>query len=184
MDSFVKEGKVRYVGVSNFDANQMASFEQTRQIDALQPAYHLFRRDVEQSILPFCAEHGIGVLIYGPLAHGLLTGKYTPASVFPPDDWRSKSELFRGETLRRNVAVVEQLRLFAEQREFPLAQLAIAWTLAHPAVDVAIVGARTPVQIEQTAPAAGIHLGTQDRTDINHIMRAAVPLGGPAPETV
>jgi aryl-alcohol dehydrogenase-like predicted oxidoreductase len=86
--------------------------------------------------------------------------------------------------LRRNLALVGELERFAEQREFPVGQLAIAWTLANPAVDVAIVGARTPSQIEQTAPAADIHLGTADLAEIQRIMNSAVPVGGPAPETV
>jgi aryl-alcohol dehydrogenase-like predicted oxidoreductase len=184
MDEFVKEGKVRYVGVSNFDASQMASFETTRKIDTLQPPYHLFRRDIENSVLPYTLRHGISVLIYGPLAHGLLTGKYTPQTVFRADDWRSKSPLFQGDLLRRNLAIVGELERFADQREFPAGQLAIAWTLANPAVDVAIVGARTPAQIEQTAPAAEIHLGTADLAEIERIMKKAAPVGGPAPETV
>jgi aryl-alcohol dehydrogenase-like predicted oxidoreductase len=182
MDEFVKEGKIRYVGVSNFDASQMATFEGTRKIDALQPPYHLFRRDIEKNILPYALKHRIGVLIYGPLAHGLLTGKYTPRTVFQADDWRSKSPLFHGEILRRNLQVIDELERFAQLREFPVAQLAIAWTLANPAVDVAIVGARTPQQIEQTAPAVSIHLETADLAEIERIMKAAVSVGGPAPE--
>jgi aryl-alcohol dehydrogenase-like predicted oxidoreductase len=144
----------------------------------------LFRREIERAILPYCQAHGIGVLVYGPLAHGLLTGKYTTDAVLPADDWRSKSELFRGAALRRNLEVVHQLQHVAESREFPLSQLAIAWTLANPAVDVAIVGARTPNQIEQTAPSADIHLTTEDLGEIERIIRGAVPVGGPSPESV
>jgi aryl-alcohol dehydrogenase-like predicted oxidoreductase len=184
LDAFVREGKIRYVGVSNFDASRMVEFERTRKIDALQPPYHLFRREAEESIFPYCLQHGIGVLIYGPLAHGLLAGKYTPDVVFPADDWRSKSALFRGETLRRNLEVVHRLEQFAAAREFSVGQLAIAWTLVHPAVDVAIVGARTPSQIERTAPATGIHLTPADLEEIENIMRGAAPVGGPSPETV
>jgi aryl-alcohol dehydrogenase-like predicted oxidoreductase len=184
LDAFVKEGKVRYVGVSNFDAAQMACFEQTRKIDTLQPPYHLFRRDIEASILPYAVHQGLGVLIYGPLAHGLLTGKLTPTTPFAAGDWRSKSPMFQGEQLRRNLQTVSDLERFAGQREFPVGQLAIAWTLANPAVDVAIVGARTASQIQQTAPAAEIHLSTTDLAEIERIMRRAVPVGGPAPETV
>ena len=184
LDALVKEGKIRYVGVSNFDADQMAEFEKTGKLDALQPPYHLFRRDAEESIFPYTLRHGIGVLIYGPLAHGLLTGKYTADVKFRPDDWRSTSDLFRGETLRRNLDIVHQLEKVAESREFPLSQLAIAWTLANPAVDVAIVGARNPNQIEQTAPSASIHLTTADLGEIEEIMRDAVPVGGPSPEAM
>jgi aryl-alcohol dehydrogenase-like predicted oxidoreductase len=184
LDTFVQEGKVRYVGVSNYDARQMAAFQQTRPIDTLQPPYHVFRREIEQSILPYTSEHGIGVLVYGPMAHGLLSGRMTEATTFAPDDWRATSELFDGETFRRNLRVVEELKAFAEDRGITVAQLAIAWTLANPAVDVAIVGARTPEQISATAPAAGVALSAQDLARIDEITRQEVPVGGPSPESV
>jgi aryl-alcohol dehydrogenase-like predicted oxidoreductase len=184
LDAFVREGKIRYVGVSNFDVSQMASFATTRRIDALQPPYHLFRREIEERILPYCEQHHIGVLIYGPMAHGLLTGKFTPDSTFRDDDWRSRSGLFQGDRFRRNLAVVDKLKAFAVQRDVPLGQLAIAWTLANPAVDVAIVGARTPDQIKQTAPAVGIELHAEELGEIERIMSDGVRVAGPAPETV
>src|SRR5712691_7976164 len=153
LDQLVQEGKIRYVGVSNYNVEQMKAFERIRKLDALQPPYSLFRRDIEQAILPYTQEHGIGVLVYGPLAHGLLGGTFTPQTTFAADDWRSKSEIFHGETFQRNLAVVEQLKRLAEQEGMSVAQLAIAWVLAQPAIDVAIVGARTPAQLAQTAPA-------------------------------
>ena len=158
LNQLVQEGKIRYVGVSNYNVEQMKTFEQTRKLDALQPAYSLFRRDIEQDILPYTQEHGIGVLVYGPLAHGLLAGAFTPQTTFAADDWRSKSKIFHGDIFQRNLAVVEQLKHLAEQEGMTVAQLAIAWVLAQPAIDVAIVGARTPAQLEQTAPAGEIHL--------------------------
>jgi aryl-alcohol dehydrogenase-like predicted oxidoreductase len=122
------------------------------------------------------------VLVYGPLAHGLLSGKYTANVVFPSDDWRSKTPMFQGDGLRRNLEVVHRLRAFAESRELRIGQLAIAWTLANPAVDVAIAGARRPDQIAQTAPAAEIHLTPADLEEIKQLMRDAVAAGGPSPE--
>jgi aryl-alcohol dehydrogenase-like predicted oxidoreductase len=184
LDTFVREGKVRYVGVSNYDARQMTAFQQARPIDTLQPPYHLFRREIEQSILPYAAEHGIGVLVYGPMAHGLLSGRMTEATTFEPTDWRAASELFRGETFRRNLRVVDALKAFAAERGVSVAQLAIAWTLAHPAVHVAIVGARTPEQISETVPAAGITLTAEDLARIDEMSRLEVPVGGPSPESV
>jgi aryl-alcohol dehydrogenase-like predicted oxidoreductase len=184
LDTFVREGKVRYVGVSNFDARQMAAFQQTHPIDTLQPPYHLFRREVEESILPFAGEHGIGVLVYGPMAHGLLAGHITAETRFPPNDWRSKNDLFRGETFRRNLAIVHELDAFAAQRGITTAQLAIAWTLANPQVHVAIVGARNPEQIAATAPAAEVQLTPDDMARIDEITRNEVPVGGPSPESV
>lgn len=182
LDTFVREGKVRYVGVSNYDAREMSAFQQIRRIDTLQPPYHLFRRDVEASILPFAQEHGIGVLVYGPMAHGLLSGRMTETTTFAPDDWRSKNDMFAGETFRRNLAIVRRLEALASERGVTVAQLAIAWTLANPAVDVAIVGARDPQQIRQTAPAAEIQFSQQDLARIEQILRDEVPVGGPAPE--
>ena len=184
LDTFVREGLVRHAGVSNYDARQMTAFQQARRIDTLQPPYHLFRRDVEKTILPFAREHGIGVLVYGPMAHGLLTGRMTEDTTFAPDDWRSKSELFQGATFQRNLGVVRDLTQFAARRGATVAQLAIAWTLANPAVDVAIVGARSPVQIRQTAPAADIRLSPEDMASIELILRGDVAVGGPAPEAM
>jgi aryl-alcohol dehydrogenase-like predicted oxidoreductase len=180
--AFVGEGKVRFVGVSNYDAREMTAFQQVRPIDTLQPPYHLFRRDIETSILPFAREHGIGVLVYGPMAHGLLSGRITETTTFAPDDWRSKNEMFTGDAFKRNIAIVRRLEALASDRGVTVAQLAIAWTLANPAVDVAIVGARNPEQIRQTAPAADIRLSPQDLVRVEEIVRNEVPVGGPAPE--
>ena len=184
LDDFVREGKVRHLGVSNYDARQMAAFQQTRPLDALQPPYHLFRREIEDSVLPYTAEHGIGVLVYGPMAHGLLTGRMTQDIAFAPGDWRANSDLFRGDTFRRNLRIVEELKAFAAERGTTVARLAIAWTLANPAVHVAIVGARTPDQISATLPAAEVRLSPDDLAHIEKITRGEVPVGGPVPESV
>ena len=184
LDGFVREGLVRFVGVSNYDPAQMTTFQQIRPIDTLQPPYHLFRRDIEQTILPFAREHGIGILVYGPMAHGLLSGRMTQDTSFAPDDWRSTSDLFVGETFRRNLAVVRDLRAFADRRDATVAQLAIAWTLANPDVDVAIVGARSAEQLRQTAPGADLQLSASDLAEIESILRGDVAVGGPAPEAM
>jgi len=181
---FVRQGLVRFVGVSNYDPKQMTRFQTVRPIDTLQPPYHMFRRDIEASILPFAREHGIGVLVYGPLAHGLLSGRMTPATTFAADDWRSKSELFDGEAFRRNLAVVSELSHFAAARGATVAQLAIAWTLANSAIEVAIVGARSSTQIYQTASSAELHLSPEDLATIDLLLRAEVAVGGPAPEAM
>jgi aryl-alcohol dehydrogenase-like predicted oxidoreductase len=184
LDGFVQEGLVRHVGVSNYDTREMTSFQRLRPIDTLQPPYHLFRRDIEASILPYAQEHGIGTLVYGPLAHGLLSGRMTADTTFAQDDWRSKSDLFVGETFRRNLAIVRDLTEFAARRDATIAQLAIAWTLANPAVDVAIVGARSAEQIQQTAPATDLRLTTEDMAQIELLLRGEVAVGGPAPEAM
>jgi aryl-alcohol dehydrogenase-like predicted oxidoreductase len=184
LDGFVREGLVRAVGLSNYDARQMTAFQQIRPIDTLQPPYHLFRRDIEKSVLPFAREHGIGVLVYGPLAHGLLSGRMTEDTTFAADDWRSKSDLFQGQTFRRNLAVVRDLTELAARKGATIAQLAIAWTLSNPAVDVAIVGARSAEQIRQTASAAYLELSPEDKVKIELILRGEVAVGGPAPEAM
>jgi aryl-alcohol dehydrogenase-like predicted oxidoreductase len=184
LEEFVQEGRARYIGVSNFAAQQMSTFQRTRRIDALQPPYHIFRREIEREILPYCREHGIGVLVYSPLAHGLLTGKFDEGTEFAEGDWRRGSEVFRGEEFRRNLSIVGELDRYARERGWTVAQLAIAWVLSTPGVDVAIVGARNPEQIEGTAPAGDIDLSASDRQEIDEIIEGAVPVGGPSPETV
>jgi aryl-alcohol dehydrogenase-like predicted oxidoreductase len=109
----------------------------------------MFRRDVEKEILPYCKAHGVGVLVYGPLAHGLLSGTINAQTTFAPNDWRSKSAVFRGEAFAKNLAVVDALKAFAAKRGISVAQLAVAWTLANPAVDVAIVGVRNPKHVAE-----------------------------------
>lgn len=182
LQALVDEGKIRYVGVSNFGVDQMAEFEKTRKINGLQPPYHLFRRDIEEEILPYCAEHGIGVLVYGPLAHGLLSGKMSSDQEFDQGDWRAGSELFQGENFQRNLETVEELKRFADERGHTVVELAIAWVLSNPAVDVAIVGGRRPDQIEGSAPAVEFDLSGEDLIHINDIMQDAVMVGGPTPE--
>ena len=176
------EGKIRHVGVSNFSVQEMEALESEIAVETLQPPYHLFRRDAERDTLPWCEDHGIGVLAYGPLAHGLLSGKidrdWRPAE----DDWRAGSGLFSGEGFERNLEVVERLRGLAAEHGWSVPQLAVAWTLSHPAVHAAIVGARNPEQIEGTAPAGEIRLDDDTKAEIESIMEDAVGVGGPTPE--
>lgn len=182
LDQFVEEGKARFAGVSNYNAGQMKAFQEHRKLDTLQPAYHMFRRDIEAQVLPYCREHGIGVLIYSPLAHGLLTGKYTFNTDFPEDDWRSSSDVFEGQAFKRNLGVVDDLQDLATLQDLSLPQLAVAWTLAHPAVHCAIVGARNPEQIAETAQAGDMHLDEDTLNSIETLLEKAAPVGGPTPE--
>jgi aryl-alcohol dehydrogenase-like predicted oxidoreductase len=118
------------------------------------------------------------------MARGLLSGNMTPDQEFSEDDWRSQSDLFQGENFQRNLEVVEELKRFAEETNHTVAQLAVAWTLANPTVDVAIVGARRPDHIEGTASAAELDLSEDDLREIDDIMQGAVMVGGPSPERV
>jgi aryl-alcohol dehydrogenase-like predicted oxidoreductase len=177
-------GKIAHVGLSNFDAAQMDEFSKTLSVETLQPPYHLFRRDVEEEILPYCKQNDIGVLIYGPLAHGLLTGAISEDTRFGDDDWRSKTDLFQSEKLRENLAVVRSLEEVAQRRGCTLSQLAIAWTLANEAVHVAIVGTRNHRHIEEAVGAAEIELTEDELAEIDRIMEDAVEARGPTPESV
>jgi aryl-alcohol dehydrogenase-like predicted oxidoreductase len=184
LQELVDEGKIRHVGVSNFDVAQIAEFARTRPVETIQPPYHLFRRDIEGDLLPYAREHDIGVLIYGALAHGLLTGTMDEGTTFPDDDWRSRSPLFQGEAFRRNLEKVRELERFATERlGCSVSQLAVAWTLANPAVDVAIVGSRSARHIEEAVAAADVRLSDDDLQEIERIMAGSVPVAGPTPET-
>jgi len=178
-------GILRHVGVSNFDAAQMEAFSATLPVETLQPPYHLFRRDIETSILPYTRSHDISVLVYGPLAHGLLSGAMTEATRFAPDDWRSKSDVFVGERYRRNLRVVSALQRFAEfELGTTVSRLAVAWTLANPAVQVAIVGTRTPKHVDDAIAAADLVLQHEVMRRVDAIVSDEVPVGGPTPESV
>jgi aryl-alcohol dehydrogenase-like predicted oxidoreductase len=170
VDDLIKAGKVRWAGVSNFDVPLLERAASVRHIDSLQPKYNLFDRSVESDILPYCREHGIGVVAYSPLASGLLGGRYTPETTFGAGDWRASNPDFSGEGLRRNVERVERLKEIAARHGKTVAQLAIAWVLSTPGVTSAIVGARRPDHITTAIPAAGWHLDEQVRQEIEQSM--------------
>ncbi|HEY0572589.1 MAG TPA: aldo/keto reductase [Pseudonocardia sp.] len=184
LQELVDEGKIRHVGVSNYDEEQLAAFDQVRPVETIQPPYHLFRRDIEDKVLPYAREHNIGVLAYSPLGSGLLTGQLTPDSTFESSDWRSRSTAFRGGTLRQNLAVVDKLTELASSRGLSIGQLATAWVLAQPGVHVAIVGARSARNIENSLAAADVDLSETDLTEIEKIVAEGVSITGASPEGV
>jgi aryl-alcohol dehydrogenase-like predicted oxidoreductase len=184
LDELVREGKIRHVGVSNFDAEQMEEFSRTRPVETLQPPYSMLRRAVEHDALPYCLEHNVGVLAYGPLAHGLLTGGMNEDTAFAPGDWRGDSADFDGEAFQRNLGIVRELRAFAaEALDCSVAQLAIAWVLASPAVEVALVGALHPRHVEDSVAAAELELTDRDLDEIERILAGSTPVAGPSPES-
>jgi len=181
----IAAGKIQHVGVSNFDVGQMEEFSTTLAVETLQPPYDLFRRDIEADVLPFTAANDIGVLVYGPLAHGLLGGHLGPDTRFAPDDWRSKNSTFRGDSYQRNLRAVAQLRdLATMELGITLAQLAVAWTLANAAVQVAIVGTRDPNHIDEALAAAETDLDDEMLQRIDDIMVDSAPVVGPSPEAM
>jgi aryl-alcohol dehydrogenase-like predicted oxidoreductase len=184
LDELVGEGKIRHVGVSNFDIAQMTEFGRTRLVETLQPPYHLFRQDAARGLFPFCRQQGIGVLAYGPLAHGLLSGRLRAHATFAQADWRSASPLFHGDPFRRNLEAVRELHWIAADLEVTVSQLAIAWVLDNPAVEVAIVGTRNAEHVAEAVAAADLALSAEDRVRIDAAMAHAVPVGGPSPEVM
>jgi aryl-alcohol dehydrogenase-like predicted oxidoreductase len=180
----VREGKIRHAGVSNYSSRQMADLAQYGPVETDQPPYHMFHRDIEAEILPYTERNDIGVLVYAPLAHGVLSGTMTPQTTFPAGDWRGSSADFKGEKLARDLEVVDRLKQYAAAHEITLPQLAIAWAISNPAVDVAIVGARHPEHLNDPASAADIRLSSSDRDEIDLILANAVEIVGPAPEAM
>ena len=182
LQDLVREGKIRHVGVSNYDIKQMEELDRFVRVETLQPPYHFLRREIEDEILPYTMDHDIGVLVYGAMGHGLFTGTMTPKTTFAQDDWRSASPDFSGEAFRRNLAVVDRLKAVARDRDISLSQLAVAWTLAHPAVEVTIVGARRPSHLEDSAAAVDVELTPEDLAAIDDALTDTTPVWGPHPE--
>jgi aryl-alcohol dehydrogenase-like predicted oxidoreductase len=166
------EGKIRHIGVSNFNASQMQRAQNIAPITSLQPPYSLLAADVETSILPFALEHRIGVIVYSPMASGLLTGAMTRERIasFPEDDWRKHSPNFQEPLLSRNLRLVETLRAIGKRHSATPGEVAIAWTLRNPAVTGAIVGVRSAEQVSGIAGAADIRLSDDEVLEIKHEM--------------
>ncbi|MGZ3667647.1 MAG: aldo/keto reductase [Ktedonobacterales bacterium] len=174
MAELKREGKVRHIGVSNFNVAQMERLQRIAPVETLQPPYSLIDRHIEHDILPYCQQHNIGVIVYSPMASGLLTGKMTPERVanMEQDDWRRNDEEFQEPRLSRNLQLADALRRIGERHNVSPGAVAIAWTLRHPAVTAAIVGARRPEQIDETVVAANLQLTDDDLAEIDAFLRA------------
>jgi aryl-alcohol dehydrogenase-like predicted oxidoreductase len=172
MSELQKTGKVRWIGVSNFDAGQMRSAQAIAPVTSNQPPYSIIRRAIEAEILPFCQQQGIGVISYSPMASGLLSGGMTRerAAALPPDDFRSRNPEFREPRLSKNIELVERLRRVGARHGRGPGEVAIAWVLGHPAITGAIVGARNAKQAEGVMRAGDLKLSADE---INGIENAA-----------
>ncbi len=168
-----REGKVRYIGVSNFNVAQMKRAQAIAPITSLQPPYSLLVRDIESEILPYVKEQGIGVLVYSPMRAGLLTGKMTRerALGLPKDDWRSRNPDFQEPKLSRNLELVELLRRVGDRHGRTPGEVALAWTLHNPAVTAAIVGLRRADQVEGTLGALSFRLNPEDAAEIEQALQ-------------
>jgi aryl-alcohol dehydrogenase-like predicted oxidoreductase len=172
----VREGKVRWAGVSNFGIEQLKRVQAIHPVTSLQPPYSMLQRDAEAELLPYCVAHGIGVIVYSPLQGGLLSGAFTRerAASLTEDDWRRRSPHFRDPALTVNLAVVDNLRSIAARIGCSVGELAIAWTLHRAGVTGAIVGARRPAQIEVTVGADAIRLGATELLEIEGLLEARI----------
>ena len=174
---FQKQGKIRYGGVSNHSPQQMAECLDVFPIITNQVGYHLFDLRTEPEIIPFCRNNGMGIMAYGSLAHGLLTGTMTPETTFEDDDWRRGlsafgQPLFQGEHFIANLKKVDTLKEIAADRGFSVAQLALAWVASEPTVSVALAGTRRPEEMEENAAAGDWEMSRQEREEIRAVMTA------------
>ena len=167
-----RAGKVRYIGVSNFDVQQMARVAPIAPIASLQPPYSMLTRGIEAEVLPYCQAHDIGVIVYSPMASGLLSGTMTRERIaaFPGDDWRRRHPEFQEPKLARNLELVEQLRDVGRRHGRSPGEVAIAWTLRHPAVTAAIVGARRPSQVDGFIGAVTFRLSADEIEEIEALI--------------
>ena len=163
-----REGKVRWIGVSNFDVQQLQRAQAIAPVTSLQPRYSLVHREIEDELLPYCLTEGIGVIVYSPMASGLLTGTMTRerAALLPKDDWRRGHPDFTEPNLSHNLTLVERLQEIARSHNRSAGEVAIAWTLHHPAVTGAIVGARNARQAEGVMQAGELRLTDEDANQI------------------
>jgi len=175
MSGLQKEGKVRWIGVSNFDRAQMERAAKIAPVTSDQPPYSIIRRAIEAEVLPHCEKNGIGVISYAPMASGLLTGAMTRAraAALPPDDFRSRNPEFKEPRLSKNIELVERLRKVAERHLRGPGEVAIAWVLQHPAITGAIVGARNAKQADGVMRAGELKLTAEDIAEIEGAAAAA-----------
>ncbi|GAB4379615.1 MAG: aldo/keto reductase [Calditrichia bacterium] len=169
-----EQGKIRYLGASNFDVDLLERCEAIHHVDSLQPPYSLLNRQVEEKILPWCREHQTGVVAYSPLQSGLLTGKFD-VSRLAKDDWRRKSTYFREPQLSKNLKFAESLKPIAEKYGKTVTQLAISWVLMNNTVTSAIVGARNPQQLQEIIGGADWKIDAEDMKTIEDLSEQILP---------
>jgi aryl-alcohol dehydrogenase-like predicted oxidoreductase len=165
-----EEGKIRLIGVSNFLPEHMERALKVCPISANQVRYSLLFRQIEEGTVEFCERNGIGIIVHSPLAKGLLTGRYTPATTFPADDERSGFADFKGKTFAAHLARAGQLGQIAREKGISLTQMAIAWTLRLPVVSCTLVGAKNPQQLSEHRGAVGISFSTSELDRIDSLL--------------
>lgn len=174
LETFRQEGKIRYIGVSNVTLAQLKEANQNHSINALQYRYSLIERDAEDQLLPYCIEHNISFIPYGPLSYGLLGGKYTPDTVFQGNDWRARLDVLKGKQFIHNLQRVEHLKIIANKKNTSTAALSLAWLLSQRGIDIVIPGAKSPEQVSDHLLALEISLTNQDLDEINSIFNDSI----------
>jgi aryl-alcohol dehydrogenase-like predicted oxidoreductase len=179
LEEVVHAGKARFVGVSNFKRADIEACEQAFRVDVVQYGWNMFDRRMQQEIFPYCQEHAIGVMAYGSLAYGLLTGTFTEDMDFGAADWRARQgkmgsiklfdSLFGPDAFPRNVRAVDELKAIAARYDRSLPQLALRWATSHPAVSTALVGCRTVAEVEDNAGAVGWAIADEDLAEMDGI---------------
>jgi aryl-alcohol dehydrogenase-like predicted oxidoreductase len=169
LEKLRKQGKVRAIGVSNYDREWLERGSKAAPIASLQPPYSIIRRDIERDVLPFCRERNIGVICYSPMERGLLTGKVGPEREFAPTDHRSRHPYFTVENRKRVMAALEQVKPIADKHGVSFAQLIINWTFSQPGITAAIVGARNAEQATHNAKAMGFSLSEDELQKIRSV---------------
>jgi aryl-alcohol dehydrogenase-like predicted oxidoreductase len=178
----VEEGKVRWPGVSNYDVARLSACERLGHVQSLQPPFSMIRRDVAAAEVPWCADHGAGVIVYSPMQSGLLTESFTAAraAALAPDDWRRRSPQHQSPNLELNLALRDALRPIAAKHGATVAAVAVAWTIAWPGVTAAIVGARSREQVDGWLGAATLELDADDLAAIAGAIERTGAGSGPA----
>jgi aryl-alcohol dehydrogenase-like predicted oxidoreductase len=174
LEDLKKQGKVRWIGVSNYDVEQIKRSEKIAPVTSVQPPYSLLRRKIESELLPYCGKQGIGVIVYSPMLSGMLTGGMTRerAANLAPDDWRRRNLEFQEPRLSKNLELVERLRAVGARHGRTPGEVAIAWTLRNPIVTGAIVGARSAKQVEGVMHAGDLKLTPQEIAEIEGLIAA------------
>lgn len=170
MEQLRQEGKTRFIGVSNYNAEQMALAMNTASFQSVQPCYNMLNRGIELEDIPFCAKHGIGILAYSPLGQGLLTDTYRPGHRFSDDDYRSERAPFQGEQFTCTIAIADKLREIASDKGISLVQLAIAWILRLPEITCVLVGAKRPDQLQDHQAAVDVCFSNDEMVAIDEVL--------------
>ncbi|OYD06193.1 aldo/keto reductase [Paludifilum halophilum] len=182
LNRFYEQGKIRAIGVSNYNEEQMAAWQKAAPLHSNQPQLNLFQDSLKDTVFPYCDQHEVGTLTWGTLAHGLLSGKFDENTTFPEDDLRHNHPMFQGERFKQYLGAVKDLKELAAEKGKSVLQLSVRWVLQQPGVTTALWGARRPQQLEEVPGVFGWELSTEDLERIETILRKNIT--NPAPQGI